>query len=599
MTSTFTVLPVPLDHLFSPGDDINSIVTEALATIRWPDESTGISDGDIIVVTSKVVAKAEGRVVEAATRESVIDQQAERIVAVKNTPRGVTKIVQTSHGLVLAAAGVDASNTDQGTVVLLPVDPDASARQLRDHVIDRTGVTVGVVITDTMGRPWRLGVTDVAIGSSGVHVLDDYTGRHDDFGNTLEMTVVAIADEIASAVDLATGKLDNAPVAVLRGLSHLVIADDGPAAKDIVRPLEEDLFSLGTREAMQVGARAAVSARRTIRSFTDDPVDPSALHRALEDAVLAPAPHHSEPFGFIILRRDNPTDHRRRIELLDAMRSAWEHDLTTIDGKSKDEVERRVARGNILRAAPVVVVPFIDLATGAHTYPDDRRNAAERDLFMVAGGACVENLLIRLTAEGLGSAWISPRSSPRKSSANISASETGYPTGSGSPRGSRATGQRSTPTQSRGLHHPRGLTSRYASRIPNSEIGIATCGHTRAPSRSSLRAPTTAPSPTTTPSSEHPSPIRAPRPMMQPRISLPSPTMASSKTTEPSTTEPVETTALAPIVEPPRTSADAATSAPSSTSASPVLATAGDGASPRTRSQLPCTNASGVPRSSQ
>ena len=407
MTSTVTVLPVPLDHLFSPGDDINSIVIEALSTIRWPDESTGISNGDILVVTSKVVAKAEGRVVEAASRESVIDQQAERIVAVKHTPRGVTKIVQTSHGLVLAAAGVDASNTEQGTVVLLPVDSDASARQLRDRVIDRTGVTVGVIITDTMGRPWRLGVTDVAIGSSGVHVLDDYTGRHDDFGNTLEMTVVAIADEIASAVDLATGKLDNAPVAVVRGLSYLVTADDGPAAKDIVRPLEEDLFSLGTQEAMQAGARTAVSARRTIRFFTDDPVDPSAVHRALEDAVLAPAPHHSEPFGFIILRSDNPTHHHRRIDLLNAMRRAWEHDLTTIDGKSEDEVERRVARGNILRTAPVVVVPFIDLAAGAHTYPDDRRNAAERDLFMVAGGACVENLLIRLAAEGLGSAWIS------------------------------------------------------------------------------------------------------------------------------------------------------------------------------------------------
>ena len=422
MTSTFTVLPVPLDHMFSPGDDINSIIIEAISTIRWPDESTGISDGDIIVVTSKVVAKAEGGVVKAASRESVIDQQAERVVAVKHTPRGVTKIVQTSHGLVLAAAGVDASNTEQGTVVLLPVDSDASARQLRDRVIDRTGVTVGVIITDTMGRPWRLGVTDVAIGSSGVHVLDDYTGRHDDFGNTLEMTVVAIADEIASAVDLAAGKLDNAPVAVLRGLSHLVTADDGPAAKDIVRPLEEDLFSLGTQEAMRAGARTAVSARRTIRFFTDDPVDPSALHRALEDAVLAPAPHHSEPFGFIILRSDNPTHHHRRIDLLDEMRRAWEHDLTTIDGKSEDEVERRVARGNILRTAPVVVVPFIDLAKGAHTYPDHRRNAT---------------CLWSLAAHAWRTFWFGspprvwvrrgspPRSSPRRSFANISIVETG------------------------------------------------------------------------------------------------------------------------------------------------------------------------------
>ena len=404
MTSTFTVLPVPLDHLFSPGDDINSIVTEALATIRWPDESTGIRDGDIIVVTSKVVAKAEGRVVR--------QHRASHYRSTGRANRGreehsawCTKIVQTSHGLVLAAAGVDASNTDQGR--WSPSHRFRCQRPTTERSRDRSHGRHRGRHHHRHDGPALAAGTDVAIGSSGVHVLDDYTGRHDDFGNTLEMTVVAIADEIASAVDLATGKLDNAPVAVLRGLSHLVIADDGPAAKDIVRPLEEDLFSLGTREAMQAGARAAVSARRTIRSFTDDPVDSSALHRALEDAVLAPAPHHSEPFGFIILRRDNPTDHRRRIELLDAMRSAWEHDLTTIDGKSKDEVERRVARGNILRAAPVVVVPFIDLATGAHTYPDDRRNAAERDLFMVAGGACVENLLIRLAAEGLGSAWIS------------------------------------------------------------------------------------------------------------------------------------------------------------------------------------------------
>ncbi len=395
-----------MSHSFAPGDDLAGIVTHELSTVVWPDGSSGIADGDIVVITSKVVAKAEGRVMRAASREEVIDEHSVRIVATKQTPRGLTKIVQTEHGLVLAAAGIDASNTESDTVVLLPKDPDGTACALRSHIQNQLHVTAGVLVTDTMGRPWRLGVTDVAIGACGLRVLDDFTGRSDEFGNTLEMTVVAIADEIAAAAELAGGKLSGTPLTVVRGLSQHVVEGVG-RARDLVRPLDEDLFSLGTREAQEAGAKAAVAHRRTIRHFSDEYVEPSAIHSALEDALLAPAPHHTEPFRFIVLRNDDATHVERRTQLLDRMRTAWVADLTDLDHKSTDEIERRVARGDILRSAPVVVIPLVDMDAGAHTYSDDRRNGAERDMFLVAGGAAVENMMIRLAAEGLGSAWIS------------------------------------------------------------------------------------------------------------------------------------------------------------------------------------------------
>ena len=406
MTSSLMVVPVEIDHSFVPGDDLPGIVSARLSTVRWPDGSTGIIDGDIVVITSKVVAKVEGRIIQAEGRDEAIREQTVRVVATKQTPRGLTTIGQTAHGLVMAAAGVDASNTDKGTVVLLPEYPDASAATIRAAIERSSGVQIGLVITDTMGRPWRLGVTDVAIGASGVCVLDDFTGRADPYGNTLEMTVVAVADEIASAVELATGKLGGAPVAVVRGLGRHVGASS-PGAGSVVRPLEEDLFWLGTAEALTEGARQAAGRRRTIRHFTDQYVDPTAIERAIADAVLAPAPHHSEPFRFVILRADDPQNARVRTRLLDAMRDAWIADLADIDGKPRDEIDRRIARGDILRTAPVVVLPVVDLDAGAHTYPDERRNLAERDLFMVAGGAAVQNMMIRLADEGLGSAWIS------------------------------------------------------------------------------------------------------------------------------------------------------------------------------------------------
>lgn len=406
MTSPVTMIALVIDHSFVPGDDLATIVCDHLRGAIWPDASTGVRDGDIIVVTSKVVAKAEGRISHANSREAAIDDEIVRVVATKQTPRGRTTIGQTAHGLVLAAAGVDASNTERGTVVALPIDPDASAARLKAAIEEEFAAHVGVVITDTMGRPWRLGVTDVAIGSAGLRVLDDFTGRVDSYGNTLEMTVVAVADEIASAVELVSGKLTGAPLSVIRGLSHHLTADD-VGARSIVRPLEEDLFWLGTAEALDEGAKGAAARRRTIRHFTDAPVDRAVVERAIGDALLAPAPHHSQPFKFIVFHADDLDHERRRTQLLDAMRDAWVDDLASIDARTPEEIDRRVARGDLLRTAPVVVIPIVDLESGAHSYPDERRSAAERDMFLVAGGAAVENMMIRIAAEGLGSAWIS------------------------------------------------------------------------------------------------------------------------------------------------------------------------------------------------
>lgn len=233
-----------------PGDSLLALVLAAVAGAHPEDRP---SDGDVLVVTSKIVSKAENRVVAAADREDAITAETVRVVATREHPGGVTRIVENRLGIVAAAAGVDASNVAEGTVLLLPLDPDASARALCAGLRDALGVRIGVVVSDTLGRPWRIGQTDVAIGAAGILVVDDLRGSTDAAGRRLGVTMAAVADEIAALGDLVKGKTSGRPVAVVRGLGRYVAELDSVGARSLTRTGPDDMFRLGSAEARAEG----------------------------------------------------------------------------------------------------------------------------------------------------------------------------------------------------------------------------------------------------------------------------------------------------------------------------------------------------------
>ncbi|MXZ76824.1 MAG: coenzyme F420-0:L-glutamate ligase [Acidimicrobiia bacterium] len=214
------------------GDDLAGMIAEA----------ADLADGDVVVVTQKIVSKAENAMVavdpdDPLSHKPVVEQESVRVLR----RRGDLIISETKHGFVCANAGVDRSNVDSNQAALLPDDPDRSARRIREGIRARSGVEVGVIVSDTFGRPWRRGVADVAIGAAGVRPILDLRGTPDSTGRELQVTEVAIVDELAAAAELVMGKTENVPVAVIRGIDPSWLGP-GSIQADVVRPAGEDLF---------------------------------------------------------------------------------------------------------------------------------------------------------------------------------------------------------------------------------------------------------------------------------------------------------------------------------------------------------------------
>lgn len=228
------VLPVDGLPEVRPGDDLATLLAPPLRAL-------GLREGDVVVVTQKVVSKAEGRLVavdpdDPLSHKAVVEQEAVRVLR----RRGDLVITETSHGFVCANSGVDLSNVERGQAALLPIDSDRSARRMRDIVRARLGVTVGVIVSDTFGRPWRKGLTDVAIGVAGIAAVVDLRGTPDALGRTMQVTEVAAADELASAAELVMGKSSGLPVAVVRGVDPTWLRES--TVGELVRETQEDLF---------------------------------------------------------------------------------------------------------------------------------------------------------------------------------------------------------------------------------------------------------------------------------------------------------------------------------------------------------------------
>ncbi len=230
MTGTISLVPVTGLPEIAPGDDLAGMIAEA----------ADLADGDVVVVTQKIVSKAEDRVVDidpAVGHKPLVEAESVRVLR----RRGDLVISETEHGFVCANAGIDLSNVPEGRAALLPVDSDRSARRIRDALRHRLGVDVAVIVSDTFGRPWRAGVTDVAIGCAGLRPVVDLRGTTDALGRELQVTEVAVVDELAAAAELVMGKASGVPVAVIRGVDPSWFGD-GSVVADVVRSPEDDLF---------------------------------------------------------------------------------------------------------------------------------------------------------------------------------------------------------------------------------------------------------------------------------------------------------------------------------------------------------------------
>jgi coenzyme F420-0:L-glutamate ligase/coenzyme F420-1:gamma-L-glutamate ligase len=387
--------------LVKPGDDLATIILAALATSHEK-----LCDGDVVVVAQKIVSKAEGRIVRLA---SVFPSAEAQSLArkVNKDPRLVELILRESDevvrhrrdvlivahrlGFVMANAGIDLSNVEQGsgddTALLLPEDPDATCAQLRGAVKTLTGADVAVIINDSHGRAFRNGAVGVAIGASGLPALSDLRGHADLYQRRLQSTEVAIADEIASAASLLMGQADEGrPIVVARGIP--MKRRNGTAA-ELIRAKNLDLFRSSAPDALLRG-------RRSIRRYTGQPVPDALLELVLETAACAPSAHNRQPWRFAVIKNSAA---KERLAL--AMGERLRRDRTR-DADSSDAIEQDVARSIArITGAPIVVVVCLTMED-MDRYPDARRNAAERQMAVQGTAMAIQNMLIAAHGAGLG-----------------------------------------------------------------------------------------------------------------------------------------------------------------------------------------------------
>jgi coenzyme F420-0:L-glutamate ligase / coenzyme F420-1:gamma-L-glutamate ligase len=391
-----SVIPLPGLPEVRAGDDLVGLLLDGIAAA-----GERLRDGDVLAVTSKVVAKAEGRLVplpaDAAERERVhretVAAETVRVVA----RRGRMVIAETRHGLVGANALIDASNAGGDALVPLPEDPDASAARLRAGLAAATGADLAVVVTDTLGRPWRLGQTDVAVGLAGMGALADYRGRPDNDGRVLEVTETAVPDEVAAAADLVKGKLARVPAALVRGVAR---PPGAGTARDLVRPAADDLFrTAGAPEELL----AFLEGTGRPAAPLPDPVDPALVSRAVEAAALA-APAPAPP----LVRVSSAAARERWL----AATRPQDQDAPTLPGLgpaagSGPAPARGQDPGGPQRTAAAALAPVLLVPCLAGDGPADE----------LAAGAFTQALLLALRAQGMAAVWIPAVPSRRQAGA--------------------------------------------------------------------------------------------------------------------------------------------------------------------------------------